>query len=314
MSTIIVSDSACDLPDAFVAQNPIVKLPLNIYLEGKKFEDRTTELERLAIYQKGSLNKNHEATTKPNTPEQAYRFFLNEIASQYDFAIGQTVSEAVSPNFENWIMAAGMIKRDYNQLGSAGGRMGSFGIRIINSGTVFAGQGILAAYSAKLVIDGVGNIQLRRDIEQFKQYIRTFAVPRDAVYLRDRALQQGDNSIGLLSSMVGRALDISPILRCYQDITEPVVKVRGRVAAVNRLFAYAVERINEGLKSPFVVISVAGDPTELNQYEQFNALKIVAKLKDVRVMTTVMNLSGGINLGPGAVSLALATNNETRDL
>ena len=314
MSTIIVTDSACDLPDAFVEQNPIKKLPLNIYLNGETFPDKTTEAERLAIYQKGSLSREHDASSQPSSVDDVYHYFLDKIAVQHDFAIGQTVSKARSPNFENWQSAAGLVQRDYHKLRAAGGRTGSFGIRIINSGTMFTGQGILAAHSCKLIHDGIGRNQLRREIEDFKFKIRTLAVPRDVAYLRERARKKGDKSIGFLASLVGKTMDISPILRGYQDVTEPVVKVRGREAAVNRMFTYAMHRMNEGLCTPYIVVSIAGDPLALEQFEKFREMKILAKAKDIRVMTTVMNLSGGINMGPDTVSISLASDNEVLDV
>ena len=43
-------------------------------------------------------------------------------------------------------------------------------------------------------------------------------------------------------------------------------------------------------------------------------MKILAKAKDIRVMTTVMNLSGGINMGPDTVSISLASDNEVLDV
>lgn len=314
MSTIIVTDSACDLPDAFIEQNPIKKLPLNISLDGNTFADKTTEAERLEIYRKGSLNKEHNAYSHPNSVDEVYRYFLDEISTQYDFAIGQTVSKSRSPNYNIWLDAAGTVQRDYDQLRQNGSRAGSFGIRIINSGTMFTGQGILAAHASLLIHKGVGNHQMRRDLEEFKHHIRTFAVPRDVAYLRKRARKKGHKSIGLLASIIGKALGISPIFRGYQDITEPVVKVRGRIAAVNRMFTYAIRRMNEGLKSPFIVVSIAGNPMDLEQFDQFNDMKILAKAKDIRVMTSVMNLSGGINMGPDTVALALATDNEALDI
>lgn len=313
MSVVVITDSACDLPTDFINKNPIKLLPLNISLNGKKFDDDLNEVARLKIYKSGAIDKEQEAGSIPSTSEQVYDYYMKKIVPNYDFAIGVTVSKERSPNYENWVNAAGLIQRDYHNHRIKSGRTGSFGIRIINSGTMFSGQGILAAHTLKLIRDGVGKNRIRREVEEFKSKIRALAVPKDVAYIRNRARQKGDRSISLIASMIGKTLDISPILRGYGDVTEPVAKIRGRSTAIGMLFQYAIDRLKEGVLTPYIIVSIAGDPSELVEYSKFTELKQLAKEKRVDLMTTVMNLSGGINMGPGTISIALASENETFD-
>lgn len=313
MSIVVIPDSACDLSTDFLAKHPVKLLPLNINLNGKIFCDNISEAARLKFYENGTIDKDQNAATLPATPDQIYHFFLDDIAKYHDFAIAQSISKVRSPTHENIMSAARLIQRDYHEHRNEAGRTGSFGMRIINSGTVFSGQGILAAHTVKLIKDGVTRNQIRQKIEEFKPFIRAFAVPKDVDYLRNRARKKGDRSIGLLAAIVGKTLDISPILRGYGDITEPVAKVKGRDVAIDKLFNYSIARLHEGLKTPYIIVSIAGNPAELESIESFKALRKLAESEKVELMTTVMNLSGGINMGPGTVCIALATENETVD-
>jgi len=311
MSIVVIPDSGCDLPETYLAQHPIKLLPLNISLNGKVFSDNISELERLSFYESGTIDKDQNAETLPSTPDQIYQFFLDDIAQNYDFAIAQSISKVRSPTHENIMSAARLIQRDYHKYRNDAGRSGSFGMRIINSGTVFCGQGILAVYTVNLIQAGVARNQIRNKIEEFKPYIRMFAIPKDVDYLRKRARKKGDKSIGLIAAVVGKTLDISPILRGYGDVTEAVAKIKGRDIAIEKLFNYGIDRLNEGLKLPYIIVSIAGSPKELEKFDSFRALRKLAESNKVELMTTVMNLSGGINMGPGTISLGLASENET---
>ncbi len=54
-----------------------------------------------------------------------------------------------------------------------------------------------------------------------------YMLPRDLYYLRARAKKKNDRSVSLFTAMLGSALDIKPILRCFRGETGPVGKVRG---------------------------------------------------------------------------------------
>jgi fatty acid-binding protein DegV len=106
---------------------------------------------------------------------------------------------------------------------------------------------------------------------------------------------------------VAKSLDIKPIIQAKGDETKPIAKIRGFDEAVNRLFTYGKERIEKGLLCPYVVVSIAGDESALRQYESFQLLEASAKAHSVKLLTCAMGLTSGLNVGPGAISLGLAS-------
>lgn len=309
MSSVVVVDSACDLPPGFIKNNPIKVMPLNITLDGNTMADTLTAGQKIELYQLGSLTRNHDAVSSPAGQDQIIQYYLDEIVAEFDFAIGLSVANSRSPNYQNWVDAQTTILRDNHQIRELKGVAGHFGMRVINSATMFTGQGVLAAHTAKLIKEGVNKNEIRERIESFKNTVYGFAVPRDIGYLRERGRKKGDKSVSFAAALIGKALDISPIIKGSQNVTEPVAKVRGFENAVDKLFDCVIERIEEGLETPFVVISIAEAPVKLLRIKKFLELREVAKGKGVEVLRTVMCPSGGINLGPGTISVGFATSN-----
>ena len=303
MSTVLVVDSACDLPSSFLKENLVKVLPLNLTINGRSRLDKLTTDQKLKLYRAGTEN----VETGPSLPEQVYQFFMDEVVAQSSFAIAQTISKARSPNYQNWIQAQGKIQKHYREVKSTNGRSGHFSLRIMNSSTLFAGQGVLAAHTVKLINDGVSKNELRQIIEDFKPKVYVFAVPKDVRYLRVRAKKKGEKSVGRLASVIGKALNIAPIIQGNHDDSKVVAKSRGYEKSVNRVFAMAIEKLKEGVATPYLTVSIADDLSVLSRFEMFEPLVKQARLSKVELLRSVMSVAGGVNLGPGTVSLALAT-------
>ncbi|AJQ97708.1 DegV family protein [Gynuella sunshinyii] len=313
MKCVVVVDSSCDLPQDYLQSNPILVLPLNFSIDGKKAVDTLSSVEKIKMYSRELLGRDHNVESIPSSPAQVYTFFMNHVVTQYDFALGQTVTQSRSPNYDNWQQASGQIQTDYHLKRHDAGLTTPFSFRVINSGTFFAGQGLLAAYTIERLKQGISKNQIRAVVEDFKQDINAFAVPRDVAYLRERARKKGDSSVGLLASMIGKTLDISPVIRGDSDSTETVAKIRGRDNAVNRLFDYTTRHMQEGLSFPVVCISIADEPATLTMFAGFDTLLEQAKAHGVKVLISVMGMAGGINLGPGSICISFASKHKDYD-
>jgi fatty acid-binding protein DegV len=195
----------------------------------------------------------------------------------------------------------------YKALRKSAGREGAFAMRVMNTGTLFCGQGVLAAFTSDMIEKGKAKNEILRLCDTMRQRIYSYIVPPDVYYIRERARKKGDASVGMLTALVAKSLDIVPILCGRMDETFPVAKARGFEASVNRLFDYAIERIEAGLLTPYIVVSIAGDVNRLQAFARFQALQTAARKHGVRVLSCIMGLTGGLNVGPGSVGLALAS-------
>ena len=301
----LVVDSGCDLPESFFQDNRVEVLPISIRVDGDEVLDRHDAPAALEFYRHHIGDKGHDAESVPLTTEQICELFMGRLVTEFDFVFCQTVMRSRSPIYENATKASFSILSEYHAARQAAGVEGPFALRVINTGTLFAGQGVLAAETLRLIREGVGANEIRQRLEHLTDCVRAYAIPPDLYYLRARARKKGDRSVSLLGAALGSALDIKPILCGYGDQTQPVDKVRGFEAAVERLFDYAVGRVTEGLISPYLVVSYAGELEELRAMPGFDRLQQECRDAGVELLCSVMSVTAGVNLGPGAVSLGL---------
>ncbi len=301
----LVVDSSCDLPKPFLEQNDIEILPITIRVDGDELVDRHDEAAALEFYRGHIGEKGHRAESAAFTTDQIRDLFLNRLVAEYDFVFCQTVMKSRSPIFENATKASFTILSGYQQVRKAAGAEGPFALRVVNTGTLFTGQGVLAAETVRLIGQGLSPNEIRMRVEELIPCVRAYAIPPDLYYVRARARKKGDRSVSLFGAALGSALDIQPILCGYDDETRPVAKVRGFNEAVTRLFGYASARVRKGLLAPYVCVSYAGELEALDAMVGFGELQSACRETGVELMISVMSVTGGVNLGPGTLTLGL---------
>jgi DegV family protein with EDD domain len=297
MTTLIV-DSACDLPRSLIDKAHVRLLPATIIYDQQSMQDHRDPEQTVKMYQTGSLGKNHESETAPTSTDEIIKILETALKSGEKDSLIQTVNRVRSPTYENAVEAVSKIEKKY-----AGQNVN---IRVQDSRTIFTGQGVLAAHTIALINKGVNGTKLRRTIDLLSSKVHAYQVPQDVFYLRERARKKGDKSVSWLGALVGRTVGICPIVLALDDQTFPVTKIRGFHKAAETLFSHTVNKINEGLLSPFVGVSYAGNPKDLYTIAGFTELKEAAKSKGYQIFITPMSLSGGVNLGPGTLSVAFA--------
>ncbi|CAM5569396.1 Fatty acid-binding protein DegV OS=Rhodanobacter lindaniclasticus OX=75310 GN=B1991_03220 PE=4 SV=1 [Rhodanobacter lindaniclasticus] len=87
-----------------------------------------------------------------------------------------------------------------------------------------------------MIAAGEAPAAIRERLLQVAEHSYGYMLPRDLHYLRARAKKKNDRSVSLFSAMLGSALDIKPILRCFRGETGPVGKVRGFEQGAEALF------------------------------------------------------------------------------
>lgn len=302
----IVVDSACDLPAEFYAQHGIRILPISIHIDDQSLvDDRDPALiERYLAENLGA--RGAAAETEPYTVEQIRDVFLDSLVLDYDCVFCLTITSTRSPIFEHARKASFAILNSYQAVRKAAGVDGPFLMRVIDSQTLFAGQGVGVYEATRLIAADTPVGAMRERLEYVAQNSYGYMLPRDLYYLRARAQKKGDRSVGLLSAALGSALDIKPILRGWRGETGPVGKVRGFDAGSKALFAYACARVRAGLLVPVVCLSYGGDLAELHGLHGYASLRETCAEHGVELLESPMSVTGMVNVGVGAVTLGFA--------
>ena len=304
----LVIDSACDLPRSFIEQQGLEIMPVIMRFGNMTFKDMRDPEQTMDLYRRFVAVKDLEISTTPMSTKAIRDLFLDQLVLKYDRVLVITASSNRSPVFENATQASFMILSGYKERRRAAGLDEQFGLRVIDSKTLFTGQGVVV-YEALRTIRSQDDImfdKLRQHVESFSQHVHAYVIPQDLFYVRSRAHQKGDKSVGWFKYQIGTMFDIKPILRAHRGETGTVTSVRGYENAVRKLFQMAIAAIEGGLITKVVCMSYAGNPEEVKAFPGYEEFIQCAMGNKVETMLSVMSTTAGIHVGPGAFSLAYA--------
>jgi DegV family protein with EDD domain len=303
----IVTDSACDLPKQFIQEHNIVIMPISIRSGDALLTDRRDPVETLEFYQQHLADPANTHESIPFSAQQIEELFLSRLITDFDYVFCITVSSTRSKIHENAMQASFKILNKYKELRKLANIPGPFMLRVVDSKNFFTGQGVMVAEAAEMVKRNANTMEIYQRLEQLTATTYAYLMPAELSHLRSNAKKKGDNSVSFVSYALGTALDIKPILLGHNGETGPVEKVRGFNNGVERLFKTAVAEIERGLKCNIVCLSYGGDPDEIMALPGYENLKIAAGKKGITVLRAVMSTTAAVNVGPGGLSIAFAS-------
>lgn len=312
MRTALVVDSTCDLPESCFQDGLVRVLPISIRLGRAVLVDTRSPPATLHFYAEQLAEHGIEAESIPYTATQIEELFLSQLVTDYDFVFVITVGGRHSPIAENAQAASFGILSQCRRVRGDAGHTKPFAMRVIDSGTIFAGTGLLAAEALRLIRDGAAPSQIRGQLEALVPKICVYMVPENLGYVRDRGFRKGERKsvsdrmkAGLLT--VGSALSMHPIIRMHGDDDGPATTGFSYRKSIEKMLGHVAEQIRNGnLAAQQVTLSYAGDPSRIPDMPGFAGLKAAADLHGVLLHVSMMSATGAINVGAGCLSVAYA--------
>ena len=299
-------DASCDLPQAFLQEHDIAVMPIAVRVDGETFKDdrNPAEIQRFLDQKMGS--RSHSASTEPCSVEDIQKLFLEKLVLEKDCVFCLTITATRSPINDHVIKASFAVLKHYREVRDQTTMPGPFLMRVIDTRTLFAGAGPAIVEATRMFRNGEAPPAIRERLTYIANNSYGYMLPRDLYYLRARAKTKGDRSVGLLSAVMGSALDIKPLLRGYRCETSPVGKVRGFEHGAETLLGYVAKRVHAGLLVPAVCISYGGDLDEVARLPGFDTLAAACEECKVELMFAPMSITGMVNVGEGALTVGFA--------
>ena len=299
-------DAACDLSQTFLQRHDVAVMPITVRVDDEVFMDdrEPAEIQRFFDLKMGS--RSHSASTEPCSVEDVQKLFLEKLVLEKDCVFCLTITATRSPINENVNRASFAILKNYRQVREQAGVPGPFMMRVIDTRNIFAGAAPAVYEAARLIAADETPAVIRERLTHIANHSYGYMLPRDLYYLRARAKKKNDRSVSLFSAMLGSALDIKPLLRCFRGETGPVGKVRGFEQGAQALFGYAAQRVRAGLLVPMVCASYGGDLAVLSHLPGYIELRQACEECGVELMEAPMSITGMVNVGEGAVTLGFA--------
>ena len=309
MKTAVVIDSACDLPATYIQKHRLYLLPNTLILGDQILTDNRDVNLTLAFHHRYTTqSRDLKAMTEPCSASAIAELFLNRLVIDHDRAILMTIAQTRSQLFQNATEASFAIVRGYRERRQRAGLNTPFQLNVLDSQTIFAGQAVLAHEVIRLLQNpDLPFGELRRQAEAFRRHIRCYVLLDDLFHARYQASEKGEHSIGFLHYHLGSLFGVKPVARFVEGETKLMLKARSFERALAALLEQARLEIDQGLRVPLVALSYAGDPQGLRRKHAFIEFERHVRQWGIEIMTSVMSATGGIHLGPNAVSLAFAT-------
>ena len=302
----LVIDSPCDLPADFIAKHRIINLPVSIQIGGETLLDDRDPALIARFINENLAERSQNAVSEPYSVEQVSELFLSRLVLEYDCVFCMTTMASRSGIFANAQKASFAILNKYHPIRKGAGVSGPFMMRVIDTQTVFAAQGVSVFEALRLIAQDQPMGAIRERLDYIVKNTHGYLIPRDLFYLRARIRARGDRSVSLVSAGLGTMLDIKPILRAYQGDTAPVGKARGFEQAAEKLLSYARERVLDGLIVPALCMSYGGDLADLEKLPGFSELRSACVDQGVELLLSQMSVSGMVNIGIGGLAMGFA--------
>ncbi len=306
--TLIVVDTACDVPQAWLDHHGVAVMPRSIRVSNKSFSetrDRDTAMYAIKQLAMGAMDG---AASAPLAPLAMREEMQKHMQPGTEAVLHICFSARRSKHFVHALSATQSLVLIHNKVRRTLGQPSSLTAWVIDSVNAFGGIGVLLAQAVTLRERGALAPNIAVSLNAFRNNVHTLVAPRDLAYVaRSARLYEG---IGVPKWKLGVAtmLDLKPIVHLKADKIAVLSKVRGHLTAMTTILDDTARLVGNGaLLSPFIAASYAGRLDEIENIPAYRNLRTLCSRHQVTLSLSVMSITGAITLGPGALAVSFAS-------
>lgn len=273
MAVRIVTDSACDLPEAICEELGVEVVPLTIRFGAREFVDRK-ELSVDAFWRELEASSDLPETSAPSVGafEETFHRLSDDGA---DAIVCINLSARLSATMQSAQVAAKSLD-------------GKTPVEIIDSFSASMGIGNLVLHAARRARDGATLEEIVGEVEARRSREHVFAALDTLEYLRK------GGRIGGAQALLGSMLSIKPIISVLEGAVEPAGRVRTRSKALR----FLIDQIPAG-KVELISVLHANAP----DLDEFLAM-LAPVVPDAEVTVGTIGPVIGVHTGPRVMGIA----------
>ncbi|NHA14397.1 DegV family protein [Thioalkalivibrio sp. XN279] len=299
-----VVDASCDLPDACLERHGVRILPHVLELGSRTWIDERDPEQTMMLYRRFIADRSVEARVNAASTAEIRDIFLQELVLDYDRVLVISAAAEFSDMHAHATEASYAILQAYRERRDAADRAGSFALRVLDSRSLGAGEGVVLCRALELLEDGrQGFEKIRLTVRDELERVRCLFVPGDPWYLRRRGMDGRGKGIGRGEYLLAELAGVRPIIELSRGVQQVVARPRGYAAACAQAMDEARKAIARGLGTPALVLSFGGDPRVIRKMEAYQELEAAAVSAQLDMHLAVMGAGAGARLGPGAFSI-----------
>lgn len=274
MTVAIVTDSSCDLSAADIERHRITVVPLTIRFGNDEYTDGD-DLSADEFYEKMAVSDELPSTAAP--APGAFETAFRELADGgAEAVVCVNLSFALSATGESALVAAQALE-------------GEVDVRVVDSGKVSVGLGLMVKAAATAAEAGQSADEIEAQLAQLKDRVFIYAV----LDTLDNLKKGG--RIGTAQALLGSALSIKPCL----DLTSGVVEEAGKQRTRGKARTWLTKQVAAAGDLEHLAIAHAA----ADDIDQF-AASLGATPAANPATTTLVGPVVGTHAGPGVIAVA----------
>ena len=217
MSYQIVTDSACDLPEAMLAQLNVTTAKLTVNFRGESRPDSVEDAQVKTLYD--AMRAGEVATTAAVNPEGWASVMESALKAGQD-VLCLAFSGGLSATYQSAVIAADDLREQYPDRS----------VKVVDTCAAALGQGLLVWYACQKRDSGASLEELTAWVEENKHHVAHWFTVDDLVYLKR------GGRVSAATAVLGAMLNIKPVLHVDNEgHLVSALKTRGRKAAMEAL-------------------------------------------------------------------------------
>jgi DegV family protein with EDD domain len=275
----VITDSLCCLPGEIIGKYQIGMVPINIVVDGKVYRD-FYDLKPSEAYE--LFKKDPEAfSTAPSSPIQ-YLEALRQARKIARNILCITVSKHLSTVYNVACLAGEQAEQEIPRTR----------VRVINSETVIAAQGLVALTAARKATDGGNFDEVIAAAERVKARVN-FALVLETIKYVYRT-----GRIPKIAAQAASVLPVKPILNISDGVVKLVAMSRNMPQGIDHIIKILHSKVNSN--PVHVAVMHAYAPDEGKKLQE----RIASEFSCAELWTTEVSPVVGYALGAGALGFA----------
>lgn len=276
----ILVDSCCDVPKEYIQNYPLYVIPLRINYKDASYRDR------IDITPEEVCDRLHEEIPTTSLPQcsDIQEVFENIVKDGYNKIIAISISSNLSGTFN----LVRLVSEDLRQRGIQ--------IHQFDTKNIGIGSGMYAVSLFRQLEAGKSYEEAVQQLESEYGNSKVFFCLETLEYLRK------GGRIGRVSSLLGTALNIKPIITCGEDGTYVIAgKERGSKRCIDKAIALVKEFASTGKKAEVTVV-YSGHVPGLDAIKE----KLEALITNGRVrLGAQISPALTVHVGPGLIGISV---------
>ncbi len=274
----IVTDGAADVPQEWMSEFDIKRIPINVHF-GEKTFIQDEELTMAEFYKMVDDKSNPFPKTSQPSPHQFVEFY-KKYFKPGDTILSIHITSKLSGTYASAVAAAEELKGTYNVI-TFDSLNGSMSV------------GFMCRAARQMERAGKSVDEILRYLEAVRDHAHVILTLDTLDYARR------SGRVGTLSAALASVLNVKPIALLQNGLVNMVEKVRTRKPALERVVSRAKEMVGD---KPIYLGAVHARDVESckNLLEQAKS-----QLNVKETVMTDLSISLAINFGPGTVGLVL---------